>query len=233
MRHWQGSEEIRGNSMVNHKYRVLLADDHTILREGLRALLQSSPELEVIGEASDGHEAVQMANQLAPDVVLIDLSMPRINGTEAIELMRKRNPSLRIIALTVHRTEEYVRATLDAGANGYVLKDDTRNELISAIHAVVQGKTYLSPSICGQLVNCYLEPGSGNTMSSSWDNLTLREREVIKLIAEGNTNKMIARLLSISVKTVEKHRGNLMKKLGLHSASKITAYAIEHRLVEL
>lgn len=219
--------------MANQNYKVLIADDHTILREGLRALLEASPEIEVIAEASDGHQAVQMANQLSPDVVLIDLSMPKINGTEAIELMRKRKPELKIIALTVHRTEEYVRATLDAGANGYVLKDDTRNELISSIHAVVQGKTYLSPSICGQLVNCYLEPHSANSASSSWDTLTLREREVIKLIAEGNTNKMIARLLSISVKTVEKHRGNLMKKLGLHSASKITAYAIEHRLVEL
>lgn len=219
--------------MLNHQHKILIADDHTILREGLRALLEASPDIEVIGEASDGHEAVQMTNQLSPDVVLIDLSMPRINGTEAIELMRKRNPGLRIIALTVHRTEEYVRATLDAGANGYVLKDDTRKELISAIHAVTQGKTYLSPSICGHLVNGYLEPHGTNRTTTSWDNLTLREREVIKLIAEGNTNKMIARLLSISVKTVEKHRGNLMKKLGLHSASKITAYAIEHRLVEL
>jgi two-component system response regulator NreC len=218
--------------MLNQHYKVLIADDHTILRQGLRALLEASPEIEVIGEASDGHEAVQMTNQLYPDVILIDLSMPKINGTEAIELMRKRNADLRIIALTVHRTEEYVRATLDAGANGYVLKDDTRNELISAIHAVAQGKTYLSPSICGQLVNGYLEPHSISS-NVSWDNLTLREREVIKLIAEGNTNKMIARLLSISVKTVEKHRGNLMKKLNLHSASKITAYAIEHRLVEL
>jgi len=219
--------------MAKEAYKVLIADDHTILREGLRALLEASPEVTVIGEASDGHEAVQMANQLSPDVILIDLSMPRMNGTEAIELMHRRNPELKIIALTVHRTEEYVRATLDAGANGYVLKDDTSNELVSSIHAVVRGKTYLSPSICGQLVNCYLEPHSANSSTSSWDCLTLREREVIKLIAEGNTNKMIARLLSISVKTVEKHRGNLMKKLGLHTASKITAYAIEHRLVEL
>ncbi len=219
--------------MAKEAYKVLIADDHTILREGLRALLEASPEVTVIGEASDGHEAVQMANQLSPDVILIDLSMPRMNGTEAIELMHRRNPELKIIALTVHRTEEYVRATLDAGANGYVLKDDTSNELVSSIHAVVCGKTYLSPSICGQLVNCYLEPHSANSSTSSWDCLTLREREVIKLIAEGNTNKMIARLLSISVKTVEKHRGNLMKKLGLHTASKITAYAIEHRLIEL
>lgn len=219
--------------MAKQAYRVLLADDHTILREGLRALLDAAPEIMVIGEAADGHEAVQMTNQLSPDVVLIDLSMPRMNGTEAIELIRKRNPNIRIIALTVHRTEEYVRATLDAGANGYVLKDDTRNELISSIAAVMQGKTYLSPSICAQLVNGYLEPHSPNSHPTSWDALTLREREVIKLIAEGNTNKVIARLLSISVKTVEKHRGNLMKKLGLHSASKITAYAIEHRLIEL
>lgn len=219
--------------MANEAYKVLIADDHTILREGLRALLDASPEVTVIGEASDGHEAVKMANQLSPDVILIDLSMPRMNGTEAIQLMHRRNPDMKIIALTVHRTEEYVRATLDAGANGYVLKDDTRNELLSSIHAVVRGKTYLSPSICGQLVNCYLEPHSAHGLTPSWDSLTLREREVIKLIAEGNTNKMIARMLSISVKTVEKHRGNLMKKLGLHTASKITAYAIEHRLVEL
>lgn len=219
--------------MAKQMYKVLLADDHTILREGLRALLDASNGIMVVGEAADGRDAVQKANELSPDVILIDLSMPKMNGTEAIELMRKRNPQLKIIALTVHRTEEYVRATLDAGANGYVLKDDTRTELTSSIHAVMQGKTYLSPSICTQLVNGYLEPHGTNSTMTSWDALTLREREVIKLIAEGNTNKMIARVLSISVKTVEKHRGNLMKKLGLHSASKITAYAIEHRLIEL
>ena len=213
--------------------KILIADDHTILREGIRALLETSPDFEIVGEVADGHQAVQLAQQLSPDVILIDLSMPRLNGTEAIQLMRRRNLSMRIVVLTVHRTEEYVRAALDAGANGYVLKDDTHEELLSAIHAVMRGRTYLSPSICGQVVNSYLDPRACGAGGTTWDTLTLREREVLKLIAEGHTNKIIAQLLSISVKTVEKHRGNVMKKLDLHSASKITAYAIEHRLVEL
>ena len=229
-----GTMRFGGENNVLAPYKILIADDHTILREGIRALLATSSDFEIIGEAADGHQAVQLAQQLSPHIILIDLSMPRLNGTEAIQLMRRRNLSVKIVVLTVHRTEEYVRAALDAGANGYVLKDDTHDELLSSIHAVVRGRTYLSPSICGQVVNSYLEPrtSSANGSSTTWDTLTLREREVLKLIAEGHTNKMIAQLLSISVKTVEKHRGNVMKKLDLHSASKITAYAIEHRLVE-
>lgn len=216
--------------MQTQPFRVLIADDHAILREGLRALLSSAPQLEIIGEASDGQEAVRLVGELSPDLLLIDLSMPHMNGTEAIQIIRRQHPRLKIIALTVHRSEEYVRATLDAGANGYVLKDDTHTELLSAVLAVSKGQTYLSPYICGHVVSSYLEQNETPRVTTSWDMLTLREREVIKLIAEGNTNKMIARALSISVKTVEKHRGNLMKKLDLHSASKITAYAIEHRL---
>lgn len=217
--------------MHTHSCRVLIADDHAIIRAGLRALLTSDSEHEVVGEASDGYEAIRLTSQLSPNVLLIDLSMPRMNGTEAIQVIRNRHPSLKIIALTVHRTEEYVRAALDAGANGYMLKDDTHQELLISIQSVLKGQTYLSPAICGQVVNSYLDPHGEICKSSSWDTLTLREREVIKLIAEGNTNKMIARMLSISVKTVEKHRGNMMKKLDLHSASRITAYAIENHLV--
>lgn len=216
--------------MQANAYRVLIADDHAILRDGLRALLSAAPNMEVVGEAADGQDAIRLTGELSPDLLLIDLSMPRMNGTEAIEVIRRQHPDLKIIALTVHRSEEYVRATLDAGANGYVLKDDTHNELLSAIQAVNKGQTYLSTYVCGHVVNSYLDQREGPRVTTSWDMLTLREREVIKLIAEGNTNKMIARSLSISVKTVEKHRGNLMKKLDLHSASKITAYAIEHRL---
>ncbi len=216
--------------MQTQPCRVLIADDHAIIRAGLRALLTGSGDYEIVGEASDGHEAIQMVSLLKPHILLIDLSMPRMNGTEAIQVIRDRHSALKIIALTVHRTEEYVRAALDAGANGYMLKDDTHHDLITSIQSVLKGQTYLSPAICGHLVNSYLDP-QGNINKSTWDCLTLREREVIKLIAEGNTNKMIARMLSISVKTVEKHRGNMMKKLNLHSASKITAYAIENRLV--
>lgn len=217
--------------MASQHYRVLIADDHAILRNGLHALLSSSPELEVVGEAADGQEAIRMADELSPNLLLIDLSMPRMNGTEAIQVVRNRHPNLKIIALTVHRAEEYVRAALDAGANGYVLKDDTHVELLTAIQAVKRGQTYLSPYICGHVVNSYLDQRDGERPSTPWDVLTLRERQVIKLIAEGNSNKLIARSLSISVKTVEKHRGNLMKKLDLHSASRITAYAIEHNLI--
>lgn len=217
--------------MTHQTCRVLIADDHAIIRAGLRALLTSSANHEVVGEAADGNEAILMVNELAPQVLLIDLSMPRMNGTEAIQVIRDRHPNLKIIALTVHRTEEYVRAALDAGANGYMLKDDTHQELLNSIQSVLKGQTYLSPAICGHVVNSYLDPQGNVCKATSWDSLTLREREVIKLIAEGNTNKMIARMLSISVKTVEKHRGNMMKKLDLHSASKITAYAIENRLV--
>ena len=217
--------------MPQQTCRVLIADDHAIIRAGLRALLTTAANHEVVGEAADGNEAIHMVNQLGPQVLLIDLSMPRMNGTEAIQVIRERHPSLKIIALTVHRTEEYVRAALDAGANGYMLKDDTHQELLTSIQSVLKGQTYLSPAVCGHVVNSFLDPQGNVCKTTSWDSLTLREREVIKLIAEGNTNKMIARMLSISVKTVEKHRGNMMKKLDLHSASKITAYAIENRLV--
>ncbi len=216
--------------MQTQPCRILIADDHAIIRAGLRALLTASGNYEIVGEAADGQEAIQMVSLLNPQILLIDLSMPRMNGTEAIQVIRDRHSALKIIALTVHRTEEYIRAALDAGANGYMLKDDTHHDLIASIQSVLKGQTYLSPAICGHVVNSYLDP-QGNVSKTTWDCLTLREREVIKLIAEGNTNKMIARMLSISVKTVEKHRGNMMKKLNLHSASKITAYAIENRLV--
>jgi len=217
--------------MQSQSCRVLIADDHAIIRAGLRALLTTAANHEIVGEAADGNEAIQMVSQLKPQILLIDLSMPHMNGTEAIQVIRDRYPGVKIIALTVHRTEEYVRAALDAGANGYMLKDDTHQELLNSIQSVIKGQTYLSPAICGHVVNSYLDPQGNVCKTVSWDSLTLREREVIKLIAEGNTNKMIARMLSISVKTVEKHRGNMMKKLDLHSASKITAYAIENRLV--
>lgn len=218
-------------------YRVMVVDDHALIRQGIRALLTASDQFEIVGEAGNGRDAVQLANQLAPDLLLIDLSMPNMNGTEAIHAINSRNPDIRIIALTVHRTEEYLRAALDAGARGYLLKDDSFNELLTAVQAVIRGDTYLSPGVCNHMVNSYLDQGEGTERSerssASWDRLTVREREVIKLIAEGNTNKMIARILHISVKTVEKHRTSLMKKLDLHSTSRITAYAIEHGLVQI
>lgn len=208
--------------------RILIADDHTILRAGIRSLLDMEPDFQVVGEVDNGQDAVYQAGQLKPDLILSDLSMPKTNGTEAIERIKSRYPDIKILVLTVHKTEEHVHAALKAGADGYVLKDDTSNELISAINNIFTGKTYLSPSICNEIVMGYLAGPNKGTMTSSVDLLTTREREVMKLIAEGYKNKEVAQYLSISLKTVEKHRSNLMKKLDLHSASSITSFAIKN-----
>ena len=212
------------------KHTILLADDHSILREGLRSLLSSTPDLEIIGEAEDGKDTIEKARQLQPQLVLMDLSMPVINGTDAIRVIKQRSPEIKIIVLTVHKSEEYVRATLDAGADGYVLKDDTSNDLLTSIKNVQKGKIYLSPGICDKVINGYLNHPDKVSSVRSWDQLTLREREVLKLIAEGSKNREIADCLSVSIKTVEKHRSNLMKKLDLHGVSKLTTYAIENGL---
>ncbi|MFQ5935614.1 MAG: response regulator [Acidiferrobacterales bacterium] len=213
------------------KHHVLIADDHTIVREGLRALLSSEGDLEVIGEVDNGRDALRCLSTLQPHVIVMDLSMPQLNGTEAIRYIKKRYPDIKIVVLTFHRAEEYVRASLEAGADGYVLKSDSQTDLVGAIRSAIGGKTYLSPSIADKVVTGYLgQPGTpAGTLPS--DTLTHREREVLKLIAEGHKNKDIAAALSISPKTVEKHRANLMTKLNLHSAAALTAYAIENGLV--
>jgi len=213
--------------------KILIAEDHAILREGLRALLTGSPELEIIGEAEDGQEAISQARQLKPNLILMDLSMPNINGTEAMRAIKRHNPAIKIIVLTVHKTEEYVRATLDAGAAGYVLKDDTHHDLLTAIASVRKGKVYLSPGICDKVINGFLDPTTSATSPSSWSQLTVREREVTKLIAEGKKSREVAKYLSVSLKTVEKHRSNLMRKLDLRSVSALTKYAIANKLVSL
>ena len=217
--------------MVLQKHTILVADDHSILREGLRALLSNTSDLEVIGEAEDGQDTIEKARQLQPHLILLDLSMPIINGTEAIRVIKQRNPEIQIIVLTVHKSEEYVRATLDAGADGYVLKDDTSNDLLTSIRNVRKGKVHLSPGICDKIINGYLANPAKDQSKRSWDQLTIREREVLKLIAEGNKNREIAEHLSVSIKTVEKHRSNLMKKLNLHCISALTTYAIDNNLI--
>ena len=212
--------------------RILIADDHTILRAGIQALLDKQPDFQVVGEVDNGKDAIYSAGQLKPDLLISDLSMPGTNGTEAIQRINSRYPEIRILVLTVHKTEEYVHAALKAGASGYLLKDDTSDELISACTNILAGKTHLSPSVCGNVVLGYLSyPNSNEKPSSSSDLLTTREREVLKLIAEGSRNKDVAEYLSISLKTVEKHRSNLMKKLNIHNASGITTYAIKNGLV--
>lgn len=216
---------------MTEKCRIVIAEDHTILREGLRALLSSNPDFEVIGEAEDGLDAIRCVEKLMPDLVLMDLTMPRMNGMEVIKEIKRRCPEVKIIVLTVHRTEEYVFASLHAGADGYVLKDATSDELLLAIGNVLKGKSYLSPTISRGVITGYVE-GKGNLeYKSSWDTLTQREKEILKLIAEGHKNKEIADFLCVSVKTVDKHRTNLMKKLDLHNVSALTAFAIEKGLI--
>jgi len=213
------------------KKKIVIAEDHTILREGLRALLSSEPNYEIVGEAEDGRDAIRCVEKLLPDLLLIDLSMPRMNGMEAIREIKKRHTGVKIIALTVHKTEEYILATLEAGADGYVLKDATHDELVIAINSVLAGKPFLSPGVSDKVIDGYLAGRRTLKSVSVWDNISQREREVLKLIAEGYKNKEIADVLCISIKTVEKHRSNLMRKLKLHNAAALTAFAIEKGLI--
>jgi two-component system response regulator NreC len=216
---------------MREKRRIVIAEDHTILREGLRALLSSQEDLQVVGEAGDGREAIRQVENLAPDLILMDLSMPKMNGVEAIREIRKRIPQTRILALTVHKTEEFILEVLQAGADGYIPKDASSNELMMAIRSVLMGKRYLCPSVSKVVIEGYLKSKRTTEASTPWDTLTKREREILKLIAEGHKNKEVADYLCISVKTVEKHRANLMKKLDLHSAAALTSYAMERGLV--
>lgn len=215
---------------MHKKYRILIVEDHTLLREGLSTMIASDPILEVVGGADNGLDAVRQAVALVPDLILMDINMPVMNGTEALIDIKKREPSIKVMMLTAHKAEEYVRDCLQSGADGYVLKHATREELMAAIHKVLGGKTYLSQAVSDQIVIGY--KGCNNAYTkTAWQSLSAREREVLKLVAEGNTNKAISNLICISVKTVEKHRSNLMKKLNMHNSAALTAYAIEKGLL--
>ena len=217
--------------MTKKRYRIVIAEDHRILREGLRFLLSSNPDFEIVGEAEDGRGAIRCVNELRPDLVLMDLSMPKMNGLDAIAEVKNQCPDTKVLVLTVHKAEEYVFESLKAGADGYLLKDATHTELMLAVGNVLDGKPYLSPGISGNLVAGYLKGRKPYKSDLSLEILTRRERQVLKLIGERHKNKEIADYLCVSVKTVEKHRANLMKKLDLHSASALTAYAIEKGLI--
>jgi len=213
------------------KRRILIAEDHRILREGLRSLLVSNPEFQVVGEAEDGLDAIRLVRDTEPDLVLLDLSMPRLDGLSAMRDIKKLSPRTKILALTVHTGDEYILEAFQAGADGYCLKDAGRTELMMAIQSVFAEKRYLSPGISDKVLEGYLEGRQRIKSKSAWDTVTRREKEILKLIGEGYKNREIADLLSISVKTVEKHRSNIMKKLDLHNASALTAYAIDKGLV--
>jgi DNA-binding NarL/FixJ family response regulator len=211
--------------------RILIVEDHALVRAGLQALLSQDPEFEVVGEADNGRDAVRAVGELKPHVVLMDLTMPGMNGMEAILDIKRRFPGVRILVLTLHKTEEFVLASLRAGADGYILKEATPGELRAAVRAVASGKTYLSQDVLRKVVS--EDPGRGSSLATNgvWDTLTQREREVLKLVAEGKSNKAIADYLFLSAKTVEKHRAKLMAKLGMRNAAALTAYAIQKGLV--
>lgn len=215
-----------------NKIRVLLADDHTILREGIRALLDDQADIEVIGEAEDGQSTVKMVAKLKPDVVIMDIAMPLLNGLEATRQIQRDYPQVKVLILTMHENEEYIRQVLAAGALGYVLKDAAARDLLGAIRAVHQGEAVLSPAITRLVIEDYLRWGDIRPADTS-NGLTPREREVLQLIAEGYTNKEIAEILSLSVKTIQSHRTNLMSKLDLHDRGELIKYAIQKKIIDI
>jgi DNA-binding NarL/FixJ family response regulator len=213
--------------------RVLLADDHTIVREGVRLCLEAMGDIEVVAEAEDGQVAVELASQLRPDVAVIDLTMPRLNGVEAIRQIKREVSDVEVVVLSVHDSEPYVVQALRAGAAGYVLKRNAATELAAAIRAAHEGQAYLHPSIARRVIDDYLSrvPVT-DAMAEPHDRLSPREREVLQLAAEGHSTRAIAGLLSLSTKTVEHHRASIMTKLGLHGQTELVKYAIRAGLVE-
>ncbi len=215
-----------------NRIRVLLADDHTILRDGIRALLVDQADIEVIGEAEDGLSTVKMVGKLKPDVVIMDIAMPMLNGLEATRQIQRDHPQVKVLILTMHENEEYIRQVLAAGALGYVLKDAAAHDLLGAIRAVHRGEAVLSPAITRLVIEDYLRWGDIRPADTS-NGLTPREREILQLIAEGYTNKEIAEILSLSVKTIQSHRSNLMSKLDLHDRGELIKYAIQKKIIDI
>lgn len=211
--------------------KVIIADDHRIIRDGLRSLLNNELDIEVIGEASDGRTAVEMSQRLKPDVVIMDITMPGLNGIEATRQILSYDSDIKVLALSMHSDRRFVSGALQAGASGYILKNSAFNDLVQAIHTVIAQQTYLSPQIAEILVENYVRHSSKAVFPAS--TLTVREREVLQLIAEGKSVKEIASILYISHKTVEKHREQIMKKLAVHSIAELTKYAIREGLTNL
>ncbi len=213
------------------RYKVLIADDHGVVRKGLRLLLEQYPELVVVGEAANGREAVTMAATLSPQVVVLDVAMPILNGIEAAEQILKVNSQLGVILLTMHADESYVLRALHAGVRGYLLKESAEEDLLSAIKSVANGKPFFSKAINEVLLEDYMRVLKQQGLSDTFDLLTSREKEVLQLLAEGRTNKEVATLLDVSPYTVESHRTNLMQKLNVHNTAEIVLYAVRKRLV--
>ncbi len=216
--------------MTVKKIRVLIAEDHTIVRQGLCALLRSEPDIEVAGEASDGLEAVEMAEKLNPDIILMDIGMRTLNGLDATRKVKKMFPHIRILVLTMYDNEEWIFQILKAGATGYLIKDSAMTDLVSAIRAIHRGDSYLSPSISRKVIDDYIRRAEGGEKTSAADLLSGREREILQLISEGHSIPKVASLLCISKKTVEAHKNHIMEKLGIHDKVGLIKYAIRKGL---
>ncbi|HHX38871.1 MAG TPA: response regulator transcription factor [Armatimonadetes bacterium] len=218
---------------MSDKIRLLLADDHAVLRSGLRLLLSEQPDMEVVGEAADGEEAIEKTRELNPDILLLDITMPGIGGLDALDRIKKECPQVRIVVLTMHDDESYMERVMASGGSGYVLKKAADTELISAIRAVHQGGVYLHPSMTRALVNQLQRRSAAEERQSRLESkLSEREREVLKLIAEGYTNKEIADMIFLSVKTVETHKAHIMDKLELRSRAELVRYALDNGLLK-
>lgn len=211
--------------------RVILADDHSVMRHGLRLILEQQEGFEVLGEACDGREAVNLAAALHPDVAVLDITMPNMNGIEAARQITEKQPNVAIVMLSMHADESYVLRALKAGARGYLLKESPESDFISAIRSVSEGKSFFSPAVSRLLVEDYIRQMQDKDIEDSYDLLTPREREILQMVAEGKSNKEVANLLNLSLYTVETHRGNILQKLNLHSVPDLILYAVRKGVI--
>jgi DNA-binding NarL/FixJ family response regulator len=211
--------------------RILLADDHTIVRQGLRKILEESRDWQVVGEAGNGRDAVRLALDLQPDVAILDIGMPLLNGIEAARQIARRLPDTRILILSMHSDEAYIIQALEAGAKGYLLKDTADADLLGAVAAVTRGKSFFSPAVARVMLDDYVRRLRDRGMVDRYDTLSEREREIFQLIAEGKTNKEIAEILGVSPSTIETHRGHIMEKLDVHSAVEMVLYAVRKGII--
>jgi DNA-binding NarL/FixJ family response regulator len=213
-------------------FRIFIADDHEVVRKGIRALVESHPGWEVCGEAQDGREAVQKCVELHPDLALLDVGMPNLNGLDATRQILRSLPATRVLILTVHESEQIIREVLEVGARGFLLKSDAARDLVAAIEALQRRGTFFTSSVADLVLNGYLHPGADPAKPGK-DRLTPREREVVQLLAEGKTSKEVASVLNLSVKTAETHRTNVMRKLDLHTVADLVRYAVRNRIVQV
>ena len=211
--------------------RVVLADDHSVVRQGLRAWLERSGHVQVVGEAADGREAVALVEQLQPDVVIMDIAMPMLNGIDATAQITRRNPDTKVIILSMHADESYILRALGAGAKGYLLKESTETDVLPAVQSVRDAKPYFTPSIARLLLEDYMRSLKQNNLQDSYDLLTEREREVLQLLAQGKSNKEVAQVLDLSPHTIDSHRTNMMQKLNLHNTAEIVLYAVRKGII--